>query len=142
VRLNRVTKDPSERPIFHSRSEDPPLRYFRFPDSTSIAASALGSSSLLLKLDKIFGLLFEIWEGKKMHTLVVAPKTSKEATLAATQAMIDPMIDSMIDSMTDPMTDPMIGSAIVPTPKARKLSSRRVAYRRSSGLSLEAPCPC
>lgn len=61
-----------------------------------------------------------------MHRLVVAPKTSKEATLAATQVMIDPMIDP----------------AIVPTPKARKLSSRRVAYRRSSGLSLEAPCPC
>jgi hypothetical protein len=57
-----------------------------------------------------------------MHTLVVAPKTSKEATLAATQATIDPTID--------------------PLPEQKKLSSRRVAYGQNSDLSQGAQWPC
>jgi hypothetical protein len=61
-----------------------------------------------------------------MHTLVVAPKTSKEATLAATRATIDPTIDP----------------AIVPLPEQKKLSSRRVAYGQNSDLSQGAQWPC
>jgi hypothetical protein len=62
-----------------------------------------------------------------MHML--APKPLKEATLAATQASFDPTIDATI------------GPAMVPLPKPKKLTSRRVLYGQNSGLFLGAQWP-
>ena len=61
-----------------------------------------------------------------MHTLVVAPNTSVEATLAATEATIDPTF----------------GPTVVLLPKPKRLSSRPVAYGQNRGLSLGVQWPC
>jgi hypothetical protein len=55
-----------------------------------------------------------------MHTLAVAPETSKGATIASTQTRIVLTIDSVM----------------IPLPKPKKLSNRRAVYGQKSGLCL------